>query len=118
MDRFGEIGNARPIDTCGIEIQARHVGALKKGAAQVRAACIRLTQCRPGEIGAGKLGVPQVRAGEIGVREISAAEIRGFERRAHEAHGLVLFVGAAIGVFESGARKMRAGQVSGHARPP
>ena len=89
---------------------------LQKGAAQIRAACVRLAQARAGEIGAGKLGETQVRPREIGPRKIHAAEIRGFERRAHEAHRLVLFVRAAIRVFELSADEARAGQVGGDAR--
>ena len=63
-----------------------------------------------------KVGEPQVRAGEIGAGKIRAAEIRGFEGRAHEAHRLVLLVGAAICVFEPSADQTRAGQVGGHTR--
>ena len=51
MDRLDEIGKARLVDACGIDVQARRVGALKKGAAQIRAARVRLAQTRPGEIG-------------------------------------------------------------------
>jgi len=43
-------------------------------------------------------------------------EVGGLERRAHEAHRLVLFVGAAIRVFEPSADETRAGEVGGDAR--
>ncbi len=39
---FTRYGDARPVDARGIDVQTRCVGALKKGAAQIRAACVRL----------------------------------------------------------------------------
>ena len=47
VDRLREIRDAGLVDARGIDVQARRVGALKKGAAQIRAAGVRLAQRRP-----------------------------------------------------------------------